>query len=243
MSKNDQIDISQNRGAAAGSNNGFVASALLLLALLVFPIQPALSSSSYTVTETFETFEYDLAEPEARAKSASAAYGQYGPFRVIAPDTVEMTGTVDSYTPALFRQMIQHFPGIKRIEMLDCDGSVDEAANLNLARMIRNAGISTNVPAGGSVRSGAVELFLAGVTRTAHRNAEFIVHSWMDENGQQARDFPMSDPVHAEYLDYYAEMGVPTPTAQAFYALTNSVPFSEQLRLSRNDMARYNLLQ
>lgn len=234
MSKGNISEILAIRG-------GLLATALMLCALLL-PVQPAHGASSYTVTETVEIFEYDLYEPEDRAVPASAAYGQYGPFRVIAADTVEMTGTVDSYTPALFRQMIKDFPEIRRIEMLDCDGSVDEEANLRLARMIRHAGISTNVPAHGSVRSGAVELFLAGITRTADPDAEFIVHSWMDEDGRQAGDYPASDPVHAEYLDYYAEMGVPLPTARAFYALTNSVPFSEQLRLSRGDMARFQLL-
>tara|TARA_R110000824_G_scaffold2274_3_gene10644 strand:- start:303 stop:1034 length:732 start_codon:yes stop_codon:yes gene_type:complete len=242
MSKSIQINISPNRSDSTGSTGGFLVSALMLFAFLLLPINPAHSASSYTVTETVEIFEYDLYEPEAPATPASAAYGQYGPFRVIAADAVEMTGTVDSYTPALFRQMIQHFPGIKRIEMLDCDGSVDEEANLNLARMIRRAGISTHVPANGSVRSGAVELFLAGATRTAHPNAEFIVHSWMDEDGREANDYPANDPVHSEYLDYYAEMGVPVPTAKAFYALTNSVPFSDQLRLSRNDMARFQFV-
>jgi hypothetical protein len=137
MSKSNQTDISQNRSDSTGSNGGFLVSAFLLVALLLFPTQPAISASSYIVTETVEIFEYDLHEPEAPAEPASAAYGQYGPFRVIAADTVEMTGTVDSYTPALFRQMMRHFPGIKRIEMLDCDGSVDEEANLRLARMIR----------------------------------------------------------------------------------------------------------
>ena len=234
MSKGNISEILAIRG-------GLLATALMLCALLL-PVQPAHGASSYTVTETVEIFEYDLYEPEDRAVPASAAYGQYGPFRVIAADTVEMTGTVDSYTPALFRQMIKDFPEIRRIEMLDCDGSVDEEANLRLARMIRRAGISTNVPAHGSVRSGAVELFLAGITRTADPDAEFIVHSWMDEDGRQAGDYPASDPVHAEYLDYYAEMGVPLPTARAFYALTNSVPFSEQLRLSRRDMASFQLL-
>ncbi|MDM8011579.1 MAG: alpha/beta hydrolase [Parasphingorhabdus sp.] len=241
MNRSNPSDKIVNHGTA-GSRHGLWITALMLCAMLLLPTQSAQSASSYTVTETVEIFEYGLYEPDARAMPASVAHGQYGPFRVIAADTVEMTGTVDSYTPALFRQMIRDFPAIRRIEMLDCDGSVDEEANLRLARMIRRAGISTNVPAQGSVRSGAVELFLAGVTRTAHPDAEFVVHSWMDENGREAGDYPASDPVHAEYLDYYTEMGVPLPTAQAFYALTNSVPFSEQLRLSRHDMARFQLL-
>ena len=242
MSWSNQSDIRADRSLPFGGRHGFFGSALMLCAFLLLPLQPVHSASSYTVTETVEIFEYELYEPDARALPASSAHAQYGPFRVIAADTVEMTGTVDSYTPALFRQMLRQYPGIRRIEMLDCDGSVDEAANLRLARMIRRAGISTNVPAHGSVRSGAVELFLAGATRTADPEAEFIVHSWIDEDGRQAGDYPASDPVHAEYLDYYAEMGVPLPTARAFYALTNSVPFSEQLRLSRGDMARFQLL-
>ena len=94
----------------------------------------------------------------------------------------------------------------------------------------------------GSIRSGAVELFLAGARHTADPGAEFVVHSWMDEDGLEANDYPASDPVHREYLDYYAEMGIPSDKAQAFYALTNSVPFSQQLRLSRHDLARYNML-
>ena len=208
---------------------------------------PAQASGSYTVTETVETIEYEIVDPnqgyDFSDAPQAATIGEYGPFRVVAPYKAEMTGTVDSYTPQLFRQMMQRFPGIQRIEMIDCDGSVDEEANLALARMIRKAGISTHVPANGSIRSGAVELFLAGVTKTADSGAEFIVHSWMDEDGMEANDYPASDPVHAEYLDYYAEMGVPSEKARAFYALTNSVPFSGQLKLSRNDLVQYQLLQ
>lgn len=237
-----QSDSTVNDSVLNGARGGLFVSAMLLLALLLLPAQPAASASRYIVTETFETLEYDLFEPSASPISTRGLADQFGPFRVIASDTVEMTGTVDSYTPAIFRQMLVRYPGIKRIEMLDCDGSVDEEANLKLARMIRRAGISTHVPAQGSVRSGAVELFLAGVRRTAHQDAEFIVHSWIDEDGREANDYPASDPVHAEYLDYYAEMGMPVPTAKAFYALTNSVPFAEQLRLSRGDMARLQLV-
>ncbi len=234
---NQSVPTGNSRNAG-----GFFASVFLLVAFLVLPANAAHSASSYVVTETVETLEYDIFEPAPLQASSSSAFAQYGPFHVVAPDLVVMTGTVDSYTPAVFRQMLDQYPGIRRIEMRDCDGSVDEEANLELARMIRRAGISTHVPANGSVRSGAVELFLAGVRRTAHPDAEFIVHSWMDEDGREANDYPASDPVHAEYLDYYQEMGVSAPTARAFYALTNSVPFSEQLRLSRNDMARFQLV-
>lgn len=214
-------------------------------ALFLLPAEQAQASDSgYTVTETIESFEYEIIEPELQQSDWSSAPTQasYGPFRVISSDTAEMSGTVDSYSPALFQKMLQAHPGIKMIEMIDCDGSVDEEANLNLARQIRRAGISTHVPSRGSVRSGAVELFLAGFRHTADKGAEFVVHSWVDEDGLEANDYPPSDPVHAEYLDYYAEMGIPADKAQAFYALTNSVPFAEQLKLSRTDLARFQLL-
>jgi len=232
------------RGNESSLGGGLFVGAFIFLALFLAP--SAQASGSYTITETVETIEYEIVEPGGYQNSYAApsvVLGEFGPFRVVAPYKAEMFGTVDSYTPQLFRQMMQRHPGIKRIEMIDCDGSVDEEANLNLARMIRRAGISTHVPANGSIRSGAVELFLAGVTNTADPGAEFVVHSWMDEDGMEANDYPANDPVHAEYLDYYKEMGVPADKARAFYALTNSVPFSDQLKLSRNDLARYQLLQ
>lgn len=235
-----------NQDDEKASFGGLFIGAFMLLALFLAPANRAEAAGSYTVVETVETIEYEIVEPDGHAPSyaePSTVLGEYGPFRVVAPYKAEMYGTVDSYTPQRFRQMMQHFPGIKRIEMIDCDGSVDEEANLNLARMIRRAGISTHVPANGSVRSGAVELFLSGVSNTADPGAEFVVHSWMDEDGMEAKDYPANDPVHAEYLDYYQEMGVPADKARAFYALTNSVPFSGQLKLSRNDLAQYSLLQ
>ncbi len=111
MSKSNQTDISQNRSDSTGSNGGFLVSAFLLVALLLFPTQPAISASSYIVTETVEIFEYDLHEPEAPAEPASAAYGQYGPFRVIAADTVEMTGTRRQLHTGIIPPDDETFPG------------------------------------------------------------------------------------------------------------------------------------
>lgn len=177
--------------------------------------------------------------PSATLATLGRAKAHYGPFAVIDASTVRMAGDVTSATPRQFAAMLAAFPGLKRLEMVDCPGSLDEEANLILARAIRRAGMETIVPSGGSVRSGAVELWLAGSTRRAAPDAEFGVHSWADDTGREANDYPASDPVHAEYLGYYREMGMDDAKARAFYALTNSTPFDEVRYLTRDDMARF----
>ncbi|HWW55656.1 MAG TPA: alpha/beta hydrolase [Sphingopyxis sp.] len=177
--------------------------------------------------------------PSADLATLGHAKATYGPFSVIDRATVRMAGDVTSATPRQFAAMLAAFPGLQRLEMVDCPGSLDEEANLVLARAIRRAGMETVVPAGGSIRSGAVELWLAGTTRRAAPDAEFGVHSWADEYGREANDYPASDPVHAEYLGYYREMGLNDAKAREFYALTNSTPFDDVRYLTRDDMARF----
>ncbi|HWT44237.1 MAG TPA: alpha/beta hydrolase [Sphingopyxis sp.] len=177
--------------------------------------------------------------PNAALATLGHAKATYGPFSVIDGTTVRMAGDVTSATPRQFAAMLAAFPGLKRLEMIDCPGSLDEEANLILARAVRRQGMETVVPAGGSIRSGAVELWLAGVTRRAAPDAEFGVHSWADEYGREANDYPASDPVHAEYLGYYREMGMDSAKARAFYALTNATPFDDVRYLTRDDMARF----
>lgn len=177
--------------------------------------------------------------PSATLATLGRAKAVYGPFSVIDGTTVRMAGDVDGATPRQFAAMLAAYPTLKRLEMIDCPGSLDEDANLILARAIRRAGMETVVPAGGSVRSGAVELWMAGVKRSAAPDAEFGVHSWADEYGREARDYPANDPVHAEYLGYYREMGLDDAKARAFYAMTNATPFDDVTYLTRDDMARY----
>lgn len=177
--------------------------------------------------------------PSATLATLGQAKARFGPFAVVDDATIRMAGDVTSNTPRQFAAMLAAFPHLKRLEMIDCPGSLDEEANLILARAVRRAGLETIVPAGGSVRSGAVELWLAGTTRRAAPDAEFGVHSWADENGREANDYPANDPVHAEYLSYYREMGMDDAKARAFYALTNATPFDDVRYLTRDDMARF----
>ncbi|SFF83349.1 hypothetical protein SAMN05518801_10275 [Novosphingobium sp. CF614] len=154
-----------------------------------------------------------------------ASLSAYGPFRVLDEGSAALVDVTDGGSPAQFAAMLRDHPGIATIEMIECPGTEDDLANLRLGRMIRERGIATHVPAGGSVRSGGVELFLAGAHRSADPGAEFAVHSWMDNTGLEPGDYSTNAPENRRYIDYYRQMGMSPIEAEAFYAMTNSVPF------------------
>lgn len=208
-----------------------------MLALGAFTLAPSGGHAFSSVS--IETSVYEWTDDSVPTESASRSFGSYGPFNVVASDRAELNGSIETGTPAQFKAMLRAFPGIRQIDMVDCPGTGDDEANLALARMVRQAGISTFVPDGGSVRSGGVELFLAGAKRSAAPGAEFAVHSWIDEDGMEPDDYAASDPVNREYVDYYREMGMTADKAKAFYALTNSVPHDDALYLKTRDIAAY----
>jgi hypothetical protein len=180
-------------------------------------------------------------ERYVRARTAAVPDGiaAYGPFRVLGQTRAVLVGVTDARSPAAFAAMMSAFPQIALLEMVECPGTEDDRANLRLGRMIRAAGIATWVPDGGSVRSGGVELFLAGAQRRADPGAEFAVHAWMDVDGREATDYAAEAPENAKYLAYYRQMGMSEGQARAFYAMTNSVAHEDALWLSGRDMARW----
>ncbi len=214
----------------------------LLLSLIAFAAHPAAARD--VVTEVVEeTVFVSNGGSERFVASAPAAIpqgiAQFGPFRVLDASRVALVDVTDARSPAQFAALLKAFPGVSMIEMIDCPGTEDDRANLTLGRMIHAKGIATHVPAGGSVRSGGVELFLAGTRRIADPGSEFAVHSWADEDGREARDYPENAPENRAYLDYYAEMGMTPAEAKGFYAMTNSVPFESALWLGAPDMAKW----
>ena len=161
---------------------------------------------------------------------------QYGPFVVTSPTRAQLVGSTDRNSPAQFDAMLRDFPEIAVLDMVEAPGTSNDIANLKVARRIRAEGIATHVPNGGSVRSGAVEIFLAGATRTMDDGALFAVHSWLDNHGREADDFPPDHAAHRLYIDFYVEMGMTERQAREFYAMTNSVPHSEALWLRAEDI-------
>ncbi|GMM92315.1 alpha/beta hydrolase [Qipengyuania sp. MTN3-11] len=203
--------------------------------------------AALTIAPTFAAVPTDL--PKWRAPTSDTtrfvtahrppvSYGavRYGPFQVIDGSRAALVGETDADSPRWFGALLRDHPGLARIEMIECPGTLDDRANMRLGRMIRAAGLATHVPARGSVRSGAVELFLAGTRRSIADGAEFAVHSWRDAYGREAGDYAADAPENRAYLDYYAEMGMTPHQARAFYDFTNSVPHHRALWLDAQDM-------
>ena len=218
--------------------------ALALIALTGAPAAAQVRAISETVSVTYEVSADANDSGSERFVTAAPAVvpqgiARFGPFRVLDPGRAALVDVTDAASPAQFQAMLRAYPGIALIEMIECPGTEDDRANLRLGRMIHARGIGTHVPAGGSVRSGGVELFLAGKTRIADPGSEFAVHSWADEDGREARDYPANAPENIAYIAYYEEMGLPEPQARAFYAMTNSVPNAEAKWMGPADMGHW----
>ncbi len=221
--------------------------AALLVRLVAPVLAPALAlglaapaaAQTYVYTEVVEEWvevsSSRFVSP-ALAQAETAALASYGPFRVLDEGRAALVGVTDHRTPAQFAAMLADFPALATIEFIECPGTHDDRANLQLGRMIRAHGMAAVVPEGGSVRSGAVDLFLAGATRHIADDAEFAVHAWLDDRGMGAGDYAPDSPEHQKYLSYYREMGMAADEAARFYAMTNSVPFEDALWLTGADM-------
>ncbi len=191
------------------------------------------------ITETVieEPVRFIAARPRPHLQSSGIA--RFGPFRVIDGKHAALVGATDARSPSDFAAMLAAYPTLEVIAFLDAPGTSHDIANLKVGRAIRAAGLATHVPAGGSARSGAVELFLAGTRHVVDPGALFAVHSWRDELGREPADFAADAPENRLYLDYYTEMGMSPEQARAFYAMTNSVPHAGARWLEGAEMATW----
>jgi hypothetical protein len=216
-------------------------SLLLALVVLVFELAGAMPvEGDKIIAQTHSGLEAGSGRL-APAKPAVIAHGlaDYGPFRVLSEFRAALIGVTDDQSPRAFAAMLRDHPHIVLLDMISCPGTEDDLANLQVGLMIHAHGIATHVPDGGSVRSGAVDLFVAGVRRLADPGAAFAVHAWKDTAGLQPRDYPADAPKNREYIDYYKAVGMTSQEAEAFYAMTNSVPFDNVRWLKAAELGRW----
>ena len=149
----------------------------------------------------------------------------------ISGEAVVMTGVIDSDTEETLKTIIDENSQITTIVMQNVEGSVDDEANLILARYVRESSLNTHVPKGGLIASGGTDLFLSGVKRTISSNAKIGVHSWADGSGNEGAKLPKNHPEHSKYLNYYRTMGIP----ETFYWFTLEAASSDDMHWMSNE--------
>jgi len=157
-------------------------------------------------------------------------------------DQAFLIGNLDSDTPMIVRRMLRKHPDLRELVLLNLPGTVDDDANLEACRLIREAGLHTRVPADGIVASGGVDWLLAGVERRVEEGALVGIHSWaVDFYGfsVEGRDLPPNHPEHRGYLEFYGDMDV--PAGLYWRTLTAASSFGMHW-MTRAELERYDLL-
>ena len=158
-------------------------------------------------------------------------------FEVIDESAI-MTGIIDSDILDTIEDLLEDYPQVTTIVMQDVEGSVDDEANLNAARYIRQIGLNTHIPKGGLVASGGTDFFLAGVKRTAHSRAKIGVHSWADSDDIEGIELPKNHPEHRRYINYYKSLDIPTE----FYWFTLRAAPSDNIHwMTKKEKKRYKI--
>jgi Ca2+-binding EF-hand superfamily protein len=158
-------------------------------------------------------------------------------FDVRGTDAI-MTGVIGPTTPGRVLELVVEHPEVERIVMLDVPGSMDDDSNVRAARLVRQAGLATHVPADGEVASGGTDFFQAGVVRTCGDGARFGIHSWAGF-GVEGGDLPRDDPEHRMYVDYCREMGIP----EDFYWYTLEVASADDIYwMTAEELERFGML-
>ncbi len=174
------------------------------------------------------------------AMSGCVGRDRYAPLSLVADgSTARLYGSIKTSSLQTVETFLNRHPDIDTLVFVDMPGSSDDETNLQIAYLMRARGLKTELAANSVIESGAVDLFLAGVERTAECGAQAGVHSWWDTAGYGPREIAPDHPDHRLFLDYYDDMGVP----EAFYWFTvEAAPPEDIYYLTPDEMAAYKVV-
>ena len=118
-------------------------------------------------------------------------------------------GFTDDRSEGVVRKLLRDHPEVDTLVLRDMSGTRNVISNQRLARSIREAGLDTHIESDSFIASGAVDLFIAGVRRTAECGARVGVHAWggVGYDAQNALYDNMRDFQRAFHRDMGVEAG------------------------------------
>jgi hypothetical protein len=162
-------------------------------------------------------------------------------FYIDNPKQATLDGVICSGSFDSFNELISHHPNIETFNIDMIEGSLDDETNMVLSKAIHDHGINTHLNEGGLIASGGVDLYLAGVYRSAHdHKPKMGVHSWGEpEDGMTGDTLVKSHPIHNEYLNYYRYIGI----NQEFYWFTLAAAPAEDMHwMTLNELKKFNVI-
>jgi hypothetical protein len=173
----------------------------------------------------------------------NSSSNQFGIFTVLSDSvTIEMDGTINRNSLENFNELVDNYPNVNQINIVNCDGSSDDEVNLQLSLKVHQMQINTHILDNGIIASGGTDFFLAGKDRTKGANTQIGVHSWSDGNNE-ATDFPNGHEFHLPYINYYQSIGFTQQQAEDFYYFTiNAAPAESIHWMTTEEISQYGIL-
>lgn len=156
-----------------------------------------------------------------------------------------LDGVINSSAYNAFKLLCEENPTIKQLNIVNCDGSINDDINLKLSKYIYDKGFDIHLNDNGLIASGGTDLFLAGHKRTLGKNTKVGVHSWGDSNQNiKATDFPKGHKFHLPYIEYYQSIGFTKQQAEDFYYFTiNSASADDIYWMTKEEIKLYQIVQ
>jgi hypothetical protein len=156
-------------------------------------------------------------------------------------NTLYMNGLINSKTPDQFKTVFAEHAGIDTLVMLEVPGSVDDEANLEIAKWVSEKQLVFVLQPQSMIASGGTDFFLSGRERIIKKGAKVGVHSWAGE-GKVATDFPKGHEYHQPYIDYYIAVGWSKADAENFYYYTiEAAPADDIYWMTEKELLEYHI--
>lgn len=158
-------------------------------------------------------------------------------------EAIVLNGVINSSALEEFKSIAKVNPSVKRIEIVNCEGSINDEVNLELAQYIYEQQYDIHLLDNGLIASGGTDLFLAGRKRSKGANTRIGVHSWAGGKDEKATDFPVGHENHLPYITYYKAVGYAQQAAEDFYYFTiNAAPADDIHWMTDTEIAKYAML-
>lgn len=154
-------------------------------------------------------------------------------------EVLRLDGLVNTRALRQFVQVLDENPQLAVVELGEVEGSIDDEVVAEMGYTLRERGLDTLATNQSEVFSGGVDLFLAGVNRSAAQGAVIGVHEWADGFGKSARDFERGSKQHEPTRSYIEDM----LGSDAFYWFTiEAAAFDDIHVMTRAEMQRYGVV-